>query len=112
MDASDRRRRAAAEAAEWWVLLQGEVSRGERERYVDWLRESSVHVAEMLRVAQVHGALAQFERWSELPIGGSGDEGGTVVALPAQAGATNSAVESAKPSPRRWKLAASTAAVL
>src|SRR5882672_7007813 len=112
MDASDRRRRAAAEAAEWWVLLQGEVSRGERERYVDWLRESAVHVAEMLRVAQVHGALAQFERWSEIPAGGSGDEGGTVVALPAQAGATSSPLQSLRPSPRQWRLAGSVAAML
>src|SRR6266853_4800430 len=112
MDASDRRRRAAAEAAQWWVLLQGEVSRGERERYVDWLRESPVHVAEMLRVAQVHGALAQFERWSELPAGGSGDEGGTVTALPVPAPETRSSLESPKPSPREWRLAASVAAML
>src|SRR6266853_725122 len=112
MDASDRRRRAAAEAAEWWVQLQGEASRGEHERYVDWLRESSVHVAEMLRVAQVHGALAQFERWSELATGGSGDEGGTVVALPVPAPETRSSLESPKPLPRRWRLAASIAAML
>src|SRR5882762_8475817 len=87
MDASDRRTRAAEEAAEWWVLLQGEVSRGEREQYVDWLRESAVHVAEMLRVAQVHGALAQFKRWADLPTGGSGAAPGNVVALPPSSGA-------------------------
>ncbi|MDB6156511.1 MAG: hypothetical protein JWO04_217, partial [Gammaproteobacteria bacterium] len=63
MDASDRRKRVAAEAAEWWVVLEGEVSRTQREQYVDWLRESAMHVAEMLRIAQVHGALEQFEQW-------------------------------------------------
>jgi ferric-dicitrate binding protein FerR (iron transport regulator) len=82
MDASDRKQRAAVEAAEWWVVLQGDVSRGEREAYVDWLRESSLHVAEMLRVAQVHGALAQFERWNQIPSSGSGEPQGTVVPLP------------------------------
>src|SRR5882724_2750396 len=86
MDASERRRRVAEEAAEWWVLLQGEVSRAEREAYVDWLRESAVHVAEMLRVAQVHGALAQFKRWADLPTGGSGEAPGNVVALAASHG--------------------------
>ena len=63
MHASDRRRRAAEDATEWWILLQGDVSRAQREQYVDWLRESPVHVAEMLRVAKVHDALAYFERW-------------------------------------------------
>lgn len=82
MDVNDRRRRAAEEAAEWWVLLQGEVSRAQREEYVDWLRESAVHVAEMLRVAQVHGALAQFERWGSVPTDGSNNASGTVVQLP------------------------------
>jgi transmembrane sensor len=82
MDASDRRNRVAEEAAEWWVVLQGDVSRADRERYVDWLRESSVHVAEMLRVAQVHGALEQFQRWSEIPIDGSREEDDSVVRLP------------------------------
>jgi transmembrane sensor len=81
MDASDRKKRAAEEAAEWWVVLQGEVSRSEREAYVDWLRESSVHVAEMLRVAQVHGALAQFKRWEQMPSDGSGEPQATVVPL-------------------------------
>lgn len=66
MDANDRRKRAAAEAAEWWVVLQQEASRMQRQRYVEWLRESVVHVVEMLRVAQVHGALSQFERWARV----------------------------------------------
>ncbi len=61
MDANSRRARAAAEAAEWWVRIEsGELSRGEREQFVDWLRESAVHVAEMLRMAEVHGALERF----------------------------------------------------
>jgi len=82
MDVSDRKKRIAEEAAEWWVLLQGEPTRGEREQYVDWLRESSLHVVEMLRVAQIHGQLAQFKRWSEIPTDLSDDQEGEVIRLP------------------------------
>jgi len=66
MDATERRARAANEAAEWWVILQGDVARSDREHFVDWLRESPIHVAEMLRVAQTHGALAQFRGWETI----------------------------------------------
>jgi transmembrane sensor len=113
MDASERRNRVAEEAAEWWVLLQGEVSRADREHYVDWLRESSVHVAEMLRVAQVHGALEQFQRWSGIPIEGSRDEEDGVVTLlhtsERRAGLTQSSPERR---PRRRAVAWSMAAML
>src|SRR5580700_9534531 len=109
MDASDRRRRVAEEAAEWWVLLQGEVTRREREDYVDWLRESSVHVAEMLRVAQLHGALEKFQRWSEIPTAGGGTES-TVVPLVPPTHTTSS--PPLKHTPRDWRLAASVAAAL
>lgn len=64
MNANSRRARAAAEAAEWWVRIEAsELSREEREQLVDWLRESAVHVAEMLRMAEVHGALERFHDW-------------------------------------------------
>jgi len=68
MDTTERRRRAGEEAAHWWLQLQDAPSRAEREEFVDWLRESPLHVAEMLRIAQVHGALEQFKRWTALPI--------------------------------------------
>lgn len=45
----------AEEAAEWWVAMQGNPSRPEREAYVDWLQESPAHVAEMLWLWQLHG---------------------------------------------------------
>ena len=68
MDANSRRARASAEAAEWWVrIASDELSREEREQFVDWLRESAVHVAEMLRMAEVHGALERFHEWARIP---------------------------------------------
>lgn len=84
MDAGERRGRAAEEAAEWWVRLQesGEVSRAEHEAYVDWLRESALHVAEMLRIARLHGSLAQFDRWAHIPTHGSGEAPANVLPLP------------------------------
>jgi transmembrane sensor len=82
VDASERRKRASLEAAEWWVRLQEpDVSRAEREEFIDWLRESALHVAEMLRIAQVHGALEHFQQWTRLSTEGS-DEPENVIALP------------------------------
>src|SRR6185312_13249445 len=76
MDASERRRRAGEEAAEWWVLLDSENGTLEtRTAFVDWLRESALHVEEMLRVAQVHGALEQFQRWATLSTDATGKSG-------------------------------------
>lgn len=75
MDANERRARASADASAWWLQLQsGEMSRSEREDFVDWLRESLVHVTEILRIAQVHNALEQFERWTHINTEGSADE--------------------------------------
>jgi transmembrane sensor len=71
MVANDRRKRASEEAAEWWVRLQtSELPRAEREQFVDWLRESAIHVAEMLRVTKVHGTLEQFQRWAHISTDG------------------------------------------
>jgi transmembrane sensor len=74
MDATDRRKRASEEATEWLVALQGDAPHALREQFIDWLRESPLHVAQMLRVAQVHGALEQFERWARIPTAGSDDD--------------------------------------
>jgi transmembrane sensor len=86
MDASDRRRRASEEAAVWWVRLQSEeLARAEREQFVDWLRESAVHVAEMLRVEAVHDALERFQGWAEIATDGPDDDsnnGDNIVSLP------------------------------
>jgi transmembrane sensor len=111
MDLSDRRKRVAEEAAEWWVHLHGEVTRMQREQYVDWLRESSVHVAEMLRVAQVHGALGKFERWALIPSDGSGDDG-DIIALPRRAGHMTPSQKPAQNTRRGLKLVWIAAAML
>lgn len=81
MAPTDRRGHAAEEAGEWLLRLQaGELSREQREAFVDWLRESQVHVAEMLRVASVHGVLEQFEHWTRIETGGA-DRDDVVVSL-------------------------------
>ncbi len=82
MESTERRRRVNEEATEWWLQLQGqEMSRQQREAFVDWLRESPIHVAEMLRVASVHGALEQFENWARLATAGAGCDDQVVVPL-------------------------------
>lgn len=111
MDANERRERASGEAALWWQQLQsGEMSRAEREQFVDWLRESVVHVAEMLRIAQVHNALAQFERWTEISTEGWEDE--AVVEFPGGArGDSGSARGRASRSSRWGRMFAVTASL-
>lgn len=75
MDANERRTRASAAAAEWWLRLQSDsISRAEKTEYIVWLCESAVHVAEMLRIAQVHNALEQFDRWARIRTDGGDDE--------------------------------------
>jgi transmembrane sensor len=70
-DRVQRQSRIAEEAAEWLLRLEsGSLSSEERAGFVDWLRESPHHVAEMLRVAKLHNALAKFGQWDLLPAGG------------------------------------------
>jgi transmembrane sensor len=67
MDQSERRERAAQEAAEWVLRLADQnMTRARRTEYIHWLRESPLHVAEMLRVAHVHTALAHFPHWKDI----------------------------------------------
>src|SRR3954453_9246288 len=79
MDATERKNRAGGEAADWFARLQaGDMERAEREQFVEWLRESHVHVAEMLRVAQIHGSLERFQRWVHISTGPKSDEDNVV----------------------------------
>jgi transmembrane sensor len=65
-----RRQRALEEAAAWRVHLQEvPLTYAERQAFTDWLRESPLHVAAMLRVSQTDSALAAFDRWDDLGSG-------------------------------------------
>lgn len=75
MDANERRTRAGMEAAEWWAEMRAsDMPRARREAFVRWLRESSLHVSEMLRVVQVDDALARFEHWTRINTEESGND--------------------------------------
>lgn len=75
----DRRHRVALEAAEWMLRLQDpKVTLSERAECVQWLQESPLHVAEMLRVSHVQGALANFPYWNEIAPLDAASAGGTV----------------------------------
>ncbi|MBP6105364.1 MAG: FecR domain-containing protein [Steroidobacteraceae bacterium] len=69
MPTVDERRRAATEqAAAWLVALRmGRLSARERDEFVNWLRESPLHIAEMLTVSRVDQALEAFDRWNGIP---------------------------------------------
>lgn len=72
MDANSRRKMVTDEAARYWALLgtrpPDEVLEQEREQFTRWLRESPLHVAEMLHIARVHYALARFRGWSDVAV--------------------------------------------
>jgi transmembrane sensor len=73
MDTNERRARATHEATQWWNRLtierSSKVTKADRELFTQWLRESPLHVAELLRIAQVHDALERFKLWSEVEVG-------------------------------------------
>jgi len=73
MDANDRRVRATDEATQWWSRLgtkaPADVSEADRQEFTQWLRESPLHVAELLQVAHVHDTLERFKLWDEVPAG-------------------------------------------
>lgn len=110
MESTERRRRANEEATQWWLQLQAqEMSRQEREAFVDWLRESSVHVAEMLRVASVHGALEQFENWARVATEGSSSDEQVVISL---RDGGDAASAKSRWSGRGWPIAAAVAGIV
>lgn len=66
-DEAERRRRAAEDAASWLLRLEsGSLSLEERTQFVDWLRESPVHIAEMLHVSRLRNSLAAFSGWENI----------------------------------------------
>lgn len=77
MDANERRARATREATQWWNRLnverRAEISQADRELFTQWLRESPLHVAELLRIAQVHDSLERFKLWSEIETDATGE---------------------------------------
>lgn len=76
MDANERRARAGKEAAEWWTEMQAaDMPLERREAFVEWLRESAVHVSEMLQVVEVHDGLTHFKRWAHISTEGSEQDG-------------------------------------
>jgi transmembrane sensor len=121
MDASERRTRAIQEATQWWNRLcigrPTEISRVDRELFTQWLRESPLHVAELLRIAHMHGALERFKRWGEIEAGNPG-ETSNVIPLredPVEASGASSRSTEADARPRSragfWALAASACLV-
>lgn len=73
MTTTDRHSRETREAARWWARLgtrsSREISQAERAEYARWLRESPLHIAEILHVARVHDALERFKHWEQIQPG-------------------------------------------
>lgn len=84
--AHERATKAAlsSEAAEWFVRLRDDrLGQRNRERNVRWLKQSPSHIAELLRIQQVHQALRAAKVINRSP-GGSGQEVTNVIELDAE----------------------------
>ena len=103
MDVSDQRLKTKEEAAAWLLRLEsGNATRTERQAFVEWLRESPLHVAEMLRATNVHDALATFARWADVDVR---DESPEPVVVPLGNRVTSESPDKAAPPSRkhlRW----------
>lgn len=50
---------ASLQAAEWFARLDAKaLSRAEKTQYLNWLKTSPVHIAEMLRISRIHSLLS------------------------------------------------------
>jgi len=113
MDANERRERATAEASFWWhqlaTRMPAHVSEPDRQQFTQWLRESPLHVAEMLHIAHVHDTLERFKLWNEIAAGDAPDTGNVVAiagaAVPYRTGAPR------KKKTLGWTMAAGVALV-
>lgn len=94
-------------AAEWLVRLEsGSMPLAEREQFVEWLRASPVHVAEMLHLARMHQGLSQFSQWADIapePVADAPVASGSVIPFPG--------VKLERSAPRRWLGLAAAAVV-
>lgn len=60
-------RALSEQAAHWMLLLQtGELSAEQRGAFVDWLRASPLHIAEMLHICELDVLLARMPDWKEM----------------------------------------------
>jgi transmembrane sensor len=63
----ENRRRTAEQAAFWLLTLQSEeLSTAQHAELIDWLRESPLHISEMLRASLVQRDLAAFKHWQRI----------------------------------------------
>ena len=63
----ERRLAAANQAAHWLLALQeAELSTQQKSEFIDWLRESPLHVSEMLHACRLQRDLAAFDRWTNI----------------------------------------------
>jgi transmembrane sensor len=102
---ADRKRELISqEAAEWFARMKDpQVPLAERRRFVRWLKQSQVHVAEYLTVAGIDGDI----RRAQLPLTLTSVFPSNVVAL--FAGVSEQPAGSSDVAPVRWKVAAALA---
>lgn len=104
MDENERRARAGREAAEWWTEMQtAEMPLERRVAFVGWLRDSPLHVSEMLQVVEVHDGLAHFKRWARIGTEGSEQDDTLDRVVEFSPTAAKSAAAASQPAPQENK---------
>lgn len=64
-----RSRQSTVEAAEWWAMFHdGELSKTDRRRFVDWLCESPAHIREYLEVAALWEEMGSVEALGQVDV--------------------------------------------
>jgi len=76
------------------------MSREDRDAFVNWLRESPVHVSEMLRMEQLHAVLAEFRDWEQISSEGAEKADDSVVPFERRTTDLPARVSDTKVSPR------------
>src|SRR6266702_633599 len=112
--AAERRARIAEEAAAWLLRLESDsLSLDERAQFVDWLRESPLHVAEMLRVARLHDVLVGFTQWAQIaPLDSTSECSVPTLPVPNSYAGELSSTTHRSARPRKWLAAAAVIVVV
>ena len=109
---NERRLAAADQAAQWLVALQAaELSAQQKSEFIDWLRESPLHVSEMLQACRLHRDLGAFDRWNNI-IAFEGEAQNKVLTLARRGRSADAAAAAPAPAPRRRRRALAIAACL
>lgn len=101
---SKRIKHSTVDASEWFAAQrEGELSRAERDRFLDWLRESPAHVEEYLELARLWDEMGEVDALQQVDVDAELAKARHIVAE--LDGAGGAPAETAKRRAPRWRIA-------